>query len=727
MFDRLLKKRGRPSLPPIFYAFALIFCVCYFVTQQSFQILTTRAFTSQSYKHQLISITSDPRNSKESFSSFATLGESRVIVYWPYGTQLRDVPKFGQKVRVEGYTQPLKNSSFTQYLIGQGVSQSVSVSSYEKPSWSSDIFSTLLRFRMRAISELLSSGDDAESGIASAILFGYKSTLSSQPDAFREAGLSHMLSVSGSHFALALVALEVILRSFKLSRKTHLICALLFAIVFVGMTGMAASALRAALMFGIVQLSWFAKRRTSLLATLSLSGIALLVMSPHLSFSLGFQLSYAAVIGIALFMKLFRTLLYSLPWRLPQFFIDNIALSVSATCGTLPLVILSFSMMNPLSFLSSLITTYLFMLLMFLGLAFVVSLPWLSMLSGALLTLIHLISRALLTSIMYLGDIPAMTLSLTSHTTEIALGVLALEIVLFGWYPLPKEHKRQKELRLLRKKDHTTKVILRTCIVAALVVAFVLSPYGFFLRENAQLSQGIYFLDVGQGDATLIKQDGIVCLIDAGPDALSLQNALRRIGVTHIDYLLFTHGHADHIDGAQGLSRSLGIRRIIVAKGCENDAGIRDASLRINAPIETVLAGDSLQAQHLQINVVWPREKVSDPDDNNSCLMVALQKSPASQGTILITGDGEKEAVNQACRLAHLSDLSLLKLGHHGSKNSLDQNLLDHIKIHRIVISVGENSYGHPKAEILQLIKKNRIPFQRTDQTGTIFVPSMAQ
>lgn len=367
------------------------------------------------------------------------------------------------------------------------------------------------------------------------------------------------------------------------------------------------------------------------------------------------------------------------------------------------------------------------MLLMFLGLAFVVSLPWLSMLSDALLKLIHLISRALLTSIMYLGDIPAMTLSLTSHTTEIALGVLALEIVLFGWYPLPKEHKRQKELRLLRKKDHTTKVILRTCIVAALVVAFVLSPYGFFLRENAQLSQGIYFLDVGQGDATLIKQDGIVCLIDAGPDALSLQNALRRIGVTHIDYLLFTHGHADHIDGAQGLSRSLGIRRIIVAKGCENDAGIRDASLRINAPIETVLAGDSLQAQHLQINVVWPREKVSDPDDNNSCLMVALQKSPASQGTILITGDGEKEAVNQACRLAHLSDLSLLKLGHHGSKNSLDQNLLDHIKIHRIVISVGENSYGHPKAEILQLIKKNRIPFQRTDQTGTIFVPSMAQ
>lgn len=722
------KKRGRPALPLAFIVFLGIFACSYALSMKQYQEIFEEDYHPQFINCRTIRITSDVLSNRGALSSFAYIGNEKVVVYWPYGTTISQAPQFGQYVSITGSMQAINPGPYARYLVSQGITSKLNVKRSGKCSWKSDPVSRILKLRSSLIAEICSE-NDAESHLAAAILFGNKSTLTSQTDAFRAAGLSHMLSVSGSHFALALVMLEILLKGLKLSRKIHLLCCVFFALCFVCMTGMAPSAIRAVIMLSFVELSWFFKRRTSLLATLSICGLVMLIFSPYLALSIGFQLSFAAVFGIALFLKMFRSLIEALPWALPDFMKDNITLSFSAVLGTLPLTILSFSLANPLSFISSLVTTCIFSVIMFLGLAYVIAWPLVPVLGGALEYLIRVVTRLLLECVMYLGDVPGMVIEFGSHAKVCAGIVLVCEIALYYWYPLPGANKRQTELRLFRMKDVYTNRIAVVSLAAFFLIGLVMSPYGHYVRSSRHSTDGYYFLNVGQGDATLIKENDTVFLIDAGPDSVALLNALRKVGVTKIDYLLFTHAHADHLEGAKGLSRSYKIRKIFVARGCERDAAVCEVARRVNAPIQAVLAGDVLSQGSFSISVVWPRAPVIDADDNDSCLMVDV-KHINEQGVpknVLITGDCEKDAVLAACEMNNLELLDVLKLGHHGSKNSLDTDILTQVKVGRIIISVGDNSYGHPRQEVLRLINRFRIPFQRTDESGTIFVPSMAQ
>jgi competence protein ComEC len=202
--------------------------------------------------------------------------------------------------------------------------------------------------------------------------------------------------------------------------------------------------------------------------------------------------------------------------------------------------------------------------------------------------------------------------------------------------------------------------------------------------------------------------------------------------VTRIDTLIFTHTHKDHIGGAFGLGKRYGVEAIVVGNGVGYDSDVSEIGRSLAAPVTEISEGDRLEVGRIELTCLGPRNKVTDPDDNGSCLiMLADEPVGASYEyeSVLITGDAEADSVKEAFSRSSLAagEVDVLKVGHHGSAASLDTQLLSAMKPERAVISVGENSYGHPTQKALTLLRSFHIPYLRTDLSGTIFLASVGQ
>jgi len=308
----------------------------------------------------------------------------------------------------------------------------------------------------------------------------------------------------------------------------------------------------------------------------------------------------------------------------------------------------------------------------------------------------------------------------------ISVVILLWLVAIYLFWPLPKNGIR-----------HIVAPGMKTLLVVACSVCtvFLLFPSALSFVSGGVANgskDGVYVLDVGQGDAILVSSAQKTALIDAGSDSIALKKGLDKIGVTRIDTLIFTHTHQDHIGGAFGLGKRYGIQAIMVANGVGYDSDVSKIARSLAAPVTEISEGDRLEVGRIELTCLGPRNKVTDPDDNGSCLiMLADEPVGASYEyeSVLITGDAEADSVKEAFSRSSLAagEIGVLKVGHHGSAASLDTQLLSAMEPERAVISVGENSYGHPTQKALTLLHSFHIPYLRTDLSGTIFLVSVGQ
>lgn len=271
-------------------------------------------------------------------------------------------------------------------------------------------------------------------------------------------------------------------------------------------------------------------------------------------------------------------------------------------------------------------------------------------------------------------------------------------------------------------------------IVIAVIVALVSAVMSSSLNNEAidESKMFVDFIDVGQGDCTLIRTEDAVILIDGGEagEADVVINHLKENGVAKIDCCIATHPHSDHIGSLADVLNEFDIDTVIMpeipediiptTRTYENFLDSVDAKARNVYP---AVAGETYEYGELKLEILGPTK---DYDDLN--LMSVVAKVSYGDTSVMLTGDTEIQAENDMLAYEYGYESSvdvfpadILKVAHHGSSTSTSDEWLYLVGPEYAVISCAlDNSYGHPHKETIKKLEKNNIEYYRTDLIGTI-------
>lgn len=543
-------------------------------------------------------------------------------------------------------------------------------------------------------------GDEA--GFLTAILTGDKSRLSDEgAAALSEAGLYHILAVSGMHcgFLLALVTYL----TGKHRRRLTALCALPLLAFYAALTGGSPSVLRSCVMLAFLLAAPVCRRDsdgpTALLAALFL----ILLANPFAAASISLQLSFTAMAGI-LFLtpRLYRLLMHGRKGnRVTRFLAAGFSATMGALVFTVPLSGWYFGTLTLISPLSNLLCLWAASGVFVLGLVTVL-LGFFCLPPAKLLAVVPaLLTRYILLMAGLLAKIPYHAAYFANPYLKYWLAY-AYILFLTAW---------------LRRKAPRRKYAL-AAILTCLTLALTVKLGGW--RYHAGLD--VKVLDVGQGQCVLLASGGDFTLVDCGsgnswygPGEIASQH-LRAMGCRKLDRLVLTHYDSDHISGVRSLLARMDVDTLLVPELADDGLGgeILELAREHGVTVETVESRTELPMGKAVLTVLPP---VGEGEDNERGLSVLAS---AEDADILITGDMDAATERKFLEAYDLPDIEVLVAGHHGSRYSTSNDLLDALTPETACISVGSNSYGHPADETMRRLAEHGCAIYRTDMQGTI-------
>jgi len=237
----------------------------------------------------------------------------------------------------------------------------------------------------------------------------------------------------------------------------------------------------------------------------------------------------------------------------------------------------------------------------------------------------------------------------------------------------------------------------------------------------------VTFIDVRQGDSTLIQCGDKLMLIDAGESGNEdkILNLIHKSGFDKIDLLIATHPHSDHIGSMPAILKRIKVDTVImpyISEASMPTTRIYEKSLQAlsesGAKVERAVPGKEYSLNNLKITILAP---FTDTAELNN-LSVVL-RADFKESSFLFTGDAEKKAEQSILKNNMNVRAAVLKVGHHGSRSSTTEEFLSKVSPQYAVISCGlKNSYGHPSKDTIGRLEKHNIKYYRTDYNGNITV-----
>ena len=282
----------------------------------------------------------------------------------------------------------------------------------------------------------------------------------------------------------------------------------------------------------------------------------------------------------------------------------------------------------------------------------------------------------------------------------------------------------------MKKAKKTGFLSIFILLAVALGLFYATNPekLPFFNPKTANFTGGgfsVHFIDVGQGDSALIRCGEVSVLIDAGDtdDDKTVCDYIKAQGVSSLDLIIATHPHADHIGGMDSVIKEFGAQRFIMpdipdsmVPTTKTYEQMLNAIITKNITAEPAEAGTSFKLGELHVEILGPVGK----HDNLNDYSVAARLSCGGV-SILMEGDCEKAAEEAYIKNSGNIQSTIFKAGHHGSKTSNTQNLLDSVQPDYIVICCGkDNSYNHPSPEAMNRFEKLDKPIYQTQSHGNI-------
>ena len=536
-----------------------------------------------------------------------------------------------------------------------------------------------------------------------------------------------MLAVSGSHITYIISAFSILME--KKNKRITKILTIIFLIFFMALTGFTASVVRASIMGILILTSGLVHRKSDTINNLGISSLIILICNPYTIIDAGFWLSFAGTMGIILleepinsyFQKFKICKIKSISW-----IINSFTITFAANIIIIPIMAYMFSTFSMTFWISNILAAPVMEFVTIYGfLIYFISIFLLPLAKflGIILnfSLNSLIKIAEITSL-----IPGSSIYIkTPYLLECIIYYLILFLI-FNWKKIKEKLENNKILEKIKKNSYK---------YISIILIFIILTNTISNKIFQEIK--IYFVDVGQGDSTLIQTiEGKNILIDGGGsefgsfdvgESILLPYLLDR-RITTIDYLMISHFDSDHIGGVFAILENLEVKNIIISKQGETSENLKKFyEITNNKGIRTIIVkkGDIVEIdKYSHFEILFPEDNlIEDNILNNNSIVVRFNSLDFS---ILFTGDIEEIAEKRLCELYSGTDkleAFVLKVAHHGSKTSSTEEFLELVKPKIALIGVGKNNnFGHPNIDVIERLENMGSKIYRTDNCGEIII-----
>ena len=571
---------------------------------------------------------------------------------------------------------------------------------------------------------------DEEAGILEAMLFGEKSELSGDiKELYQAAGISHVLVISGLHISLLALAVAGILRRLGFPMPVWVILSVGVLAGYGILIGQPTTAVRALLMFFVLQGARLLGRSYDLLSALAFAGILMLLDNPDLILDGGCRLSFCAVIGVGWYVseknKIFRSIGEKEKRKnrgkggkgsSAGAMLENIRAGWYLWLFTLPVMLDTFYQVSVVGLLWNLVAIPLLPVIIASGGLGVVLAGWnifLGSLAGSP-------AYGMLQLYQEIGNI----------SEKLPVGMWTpgqpSKPVIAGYYLVIFLLVLVEKQLIKREKRWKIRKIFPGMELCSMLLLLLLMAHPWQQREK------ITFLDVGQGDASLLQSGGQTLLLDGG--STSQKNVgtyvilpyIKQQGISCLEAVVLTHTDQDHINGVtevleEGKKGWLTVKNLMYPywmEGTEQGKQLKKLAEEAGASCRKIRAGDRLTIGKAEAVVLYPKEqeKIAEPNAGSLVLFWKWEGVRA-----MFTGDLPEEKEREL--LQNLPACEILQVGHHGSATSTCREFLEQVQPSLAVISCAmKNRYGHPSPDTVDRLKKTGCEIRYTMKSGAITI-----
>lgn len=550
--------------------------------------------------------------------------------------------------------------------------------------------------------------------ILKALTIGDRASITEEKNnLFLRTGTSHVLAVSGFNvgiitgfFFLIVRVLLGRIRVLRLSGRHTRFASILtipFPFIFMLVAGGGVSVIRATIMIVVFMLALFFERQKHVYNTMALAALIILVLYPHSLFTPSFQLTFMSLLFIVMFMEKLFPLIARVKSKIVSWSLSTVLSTAAATLGTAPIVVYYFCGINPFCLIHNLTTIPL------IGVAAT---------AASLIGMVFPDGRYLL---VLAGEIASFNINV-------------LQRLDFGYlYPVVRPDFPEILLyyAVLLALVNAGRKPVAVVLCFALIPLSAIEVYSEY-RQRFNSDLRIHFIDVGIGDSTLIEAPGgMRILIDGGGFHGSDFDVGRHVitpfllfrKIRHIDYVINTHPHDDHIGGLRYILDNFPVSRLVTAGPHSSDLKFLDLHGRTAArgvPHVIWGRGDELQVGDFTMKVLHPERGAAYENMNNSSLVLRIIHGDR---TILLPADIESDVEEKLLSSAPLRS-DVLKVPHHGSASSNSLTFISAVSPRLAVLSAASGVKGLPSQTALNTYRMLSIPLLRTDKQGLIEIRS---
>ena len=571
---------------------------------------------------------------------------------------------------------------------------------------------------------------DEEAGILEAMLFGEKSELSGDiKELYQAAGISHVLVISGLHISLLALAVAGILRRLGFPMPVWVILSVGVLAGYGILIGQPTTAVRALLMFFVLQGARLLGRSYDLLSALAFAGILMLLDNPDLILDGGCRLSFCAVIGVGWYVSEKNKIFRSIGEKEKRknrgkggkgsnagAILENIRAGWYLWLFTLPVMLDTFYQVSVVGILWNLVAIPLLPVIIASGGLGVVLAGWnifLGSLAGSP-------AYGMLQLYQEIGNI----------SEKLPVGMWTpgqpSKPVIAGYYLVIFLLVLVEKQLIKREKRWKIRKIFPGMELCSMLLLLLLMAHPWQQREK------ITFLDVGQGDASLLQSGGQTLLLDGG--STSQKNVgtyvilpyIKQQGISCLEAIVLTHTDQDHINGVtevleEGKKGWLTVKNLMYPywmEGTEQGKQLKKLAEEAGASCRKIRAGDRLTIGKAEAVVLYPKEqeKIAEPNAGSLVLFWKWEGVRA-----MFTGDLPEGKEREL--LQNLPACEILQVGHHGSATSTCREFLEQVQPSLAVISCAmKNRYGHPSPDTVDRLKKTGCEIRYTMRSGAITI-----
>ena len=609
---------------------------------------------------------------KDTYVTFIVKGKEKLKCNYYLKNNNNIKLNYGDKLYLKGTLKPPNNNTipntfnYKKYLKNKKIFYILEVDKIIKKNKTNKIIYKIKNILKKRLDKYDTTG------YLNAFILGNKNNLDKDSyDNYLKNGIIHIFSISGMHISLLASIILSILNKIK-KTNNNIIIVIIFLIFYLILTNYQASIIRSIIFYINIQIFKLKKINIKKIDALLISLSIILLFLPEFIYDIGFQ--YSSIVSISL---LYFKNKYNKNYILNLLYVSFISFLIS-----FPITVNLNYQVNLLSIFINLIFVPLVSFILYPLSIITFIIPILNPLFNKLMNITEFISN-------YISLIKIMNISIPKLNT---IFIIIYYILVY--------------ISLTKNKKYFLILIL-----------YILFIKNINLLDN---NYYVYYVDVKQGDMSLIKYKDECIVIDTGPNNKNYNitdnhiKFMHSIGINNIDLLIISHGDSDHIGNAKYLVNNFKVNKVSFNIG--NNSDLEKDLIKV-LKNKNIFYTTSFNKENKKIKYYYLNTKeYNNENDNSSVIYLLINKYK-----FLFMGDASAEREKDILSKYNLNNIDFIKVGHHGSNTSSSEYFINNIKPQFSIISVGKNNkYGHPKKEVLDTLKNSKI--YRTDLNGSIKV-----